>query len=92
MDMDAATDIVRTDAGPVRGTSTDEYRLFQGVPYAASTGGGRRWRPPQPVPPWTEPRDATRPCPICPQQPSAYAEVASVEEDCLLLIVTVPRS
>jgi hypothetical protein len=47
----AATDTVQTDAGPVRGTVTDEYRLFQGVPYAASTGGGRRWRPPRPVAP-----------------------------------------
>ena len=46
--MDAATAVVETDAGPVRGTVTDEYRLFQGVPYAASTGGALRWRPPQP--------------------------------------------
>jgi para-nitrobenzyl esterase len=90
--MDAATEIVQTDAGPVRGTVTDDYRLFQGVPYAASTGGALRWRPPQPVPAWTEPRDATRPCPICPQQPSSYAEVASLEEDCLFLNVTAPRS
>jgi para-nitrobenzyl esterase len=42
------------------------------------------------VPPWREPRDATRPCPICPQQPSSYAEVASLEEDCLFLNVTAP--
>ena len=66
--MDASTDIVQTDAGPVRGTVTDRYRLFQGIPYAATTGGEGRWRPPRPVPPWREPRDATRPCPICPQQ------------------------
>jgi para-nitrobenzyl esterase len=90
--MGAATDIVETDAGPVRGTVTDEYRLFQGVPYAAATGGGLRWRPPQPVPPWTEPRDGTRPCSICAQQPSTYAEVASLDEDCLCLNVTAPRS
>jgi para-nitrobenzyl esterase len=90
--MDASTDIVQTDAGPVRGTVTDRYRLFQGIPYAATTGGEGRWRPPRPVPPWREPRDATRPCPICPQQPSSYAEVASLEEDCLFLNVTAPRS
>jgi para-nitrobenzyl esterase len=87
-----AKDIVQTDAGPVRGTVTDEYRLFQGVPYAASTAGALRWRPPEPVPAWTEPRDATRPCSICPQQPSSYAEVASLDEDCLFLNVTAPRS
>ena len=32
--------IVQTDSGPVRGIVTDEYRLFQGIPYAVSTGGG----------------------------------------------------
>jgi Carboxylesterase family len=37
--------VVPTDAGPVRGTVTDEYRLFQGIPYAASTAGELRWRP-----------------------------------------------
>jgi para-nitrobenzyl esterase len=84
--------IVQTDAGPVRGTVTDAYRLFQGIPYAASTAGEQRWRPPQPVRPWTEPRDATKPGSMCPQQPSSYADVASLEEDCLCLNVTVPRA
>jgi para-nitrobenzyl esterase len=84
--------IVETDAGPVRGTVTDEYRLFQGIPYAASTAGERRWRPPRPAPAWTQPKDATRPGSMCPQQPSSYAEVASLEEDCLCLNVTTPRA
>jgi len=84
--------IVQTDAGPVRGTVTDEYRLFQGIPYAASTAGELRWRPPQPVRPWTEPRDATKTGSMCPQQPSSYAEVASLEEDCLCLNVTTPQA
>jgi para-nitrobenzyl esterase len=84
--------VVQTDAGPVRGTVTDDYRLFQGIPYAASTAGGLRWRPPQPVRPWTAVRDATRPGPLCPQQPSSYAEVASLAEDCLCLNVVIPRA
>jgi para-nitrobenzyl esterase len=84
--------VVQTDAGPVRGAVTDGHRLFQGIPYAASTAGERRWRPPQPAPPWTQVRDATRPGPMCPQQPSSYAEVASVAEDCLCLNVTTPRA
>jgi carboxylesterase type B len=54
--MGAATEIVPTDAGPVRGTVTEEYRLFRGIPYAASTASERRWRPPQPAAPWAEPR------------------------------------
>jgi para-nitrobenzyl esterase len=84
--------VVQTDSGPVRGTVTDGYRLFQGIPYAASTAGELRWRSPQPVRPWTQVRDATRPGPMCPQQPSSYAEVASLAEDCLCLNVTVPRA
>jgi para-nitrobenzyl esterase len=82
--------VVETDTGPVRGAVTGEHRLFQGIPYAASTAGELRWRPPQPAPPWARVRDATRPGPMCPQQPSSYAEVASVAEDCLCLNVTVP--
>jgi Carboxylesterase family len=77
--------IVETDSGPVRGTVTDQYRLFHGVPYAASTAGELRWRSPQPVPEWTKPKDATKPGSMCPQQPSSYADVASLEEDCLLI-------
>jgi para-nitrobenzyl esterase len=84
--------VVQTDAGPVRGTVTDDHRLFQGIPYAASTAGELRWRPPQPARPWTQVRDATRPGPMCPQQPSSYADVASVAEDCLCLNVVVPRT
>jgi para-nitrobenzyl esterase len=84
--------VVRTDAGPVRGTVTDTYRLFQGIPYAASTAGEGRWHPPGPVWRGRSPIDATRPGSMCPQQPSSYADVASLEEDCLCLNVTTPRS
>jgi para-nitrobenzyl esterase len=84
--------VVQTDAGPVRGIVTDGYRLFQGIPYAASTAGELRWRPPQPVRPWTQVRDVTWPGPMCPQQPSSYAEVASLAEDCLCLNVVIPRA
>lgn len=84
--------IVETDSGPVSGTVTDDYRLFQGVPYAASTAGEMRWRSPQRVAAWTDPRDATNPGSMCPQQPSSYADVASLEEDCLCLNVTIPHA
>jgi para-nitrobenzyl esterase len=87
-ETDAA--IVHTDAGPVRGMVTDEYRLFQGIPYAASTGGAQRWQSPKPVQVCAETRDATKPGNICAQQPSVYADVASLEEDCLFLNVTTP--
>ena len=42
--------VVQTDAGPVRGAVTDDHRLFQAIPYAASTAGELRW--PQPVQPY----------------------------------------
>ena len=57
--------IVQTDSGPVRGRVTEEYRLFQGIPYAASTAGDHRWLSPEPVSAWTEPRDATTPGNTC---------------------------
>src|SRR5688500_11831510 len=83
--------VVATDAGPVRGTVTAEHRVFQGIPYAAAPVGDRRWRAPQPVTPWTQPRDATEPGSPCPQLPSSYADVTSVNEDCLALNVIAPR-
>ncbi|MEQ5806025.1 carboxylesterase family protein [Alteromonas sp. NFXS44] len=38
---------------------------FLGVPYAASTGGENRWRPPQPASAWQGMRDATHFGPDC---------------------------
>ncbi|WP_437287912.1 carboxylesterase/lipase family protein [Sorangium sp. So ce406] len=89
---EASPELVRTDAGPVRGAIHDEHRLFQGIPYAAPPVGPLRWRAPEPAAPWTEPRDATRPGSPCPQAPTAYSPIGSVDEDCLTLDVTTPRS
>lgn len=83
--------VVQTHAGPVRGTVTAEHRVFQGIPYAAAPAGNLRWRAPQPVTRWTQPRDATAPGSPCPQLPSSYADVSSVDEDCLSLNVIAPR-
>jgi hypothetical protein len=71
--------VVETDAGPVRGTLTAEHRTFQGIPYAAAPVGSLRWRAPQPVTPWTGPKDATGPGSPCPQLPSSYTDVTSVK-------------
>ncbi|GAB2940426.1 carboxylesterase family protein [Micromonospora polyrhachis] len=83
--------VVRTEGGPVRGWRTGEHRKFQGIPYAAPPTGELRWRAPQPVVPWQAPRDATKPGSPCPQLPSSYADVSSVDEDCLFLNITAPR-
>ena len=84
----AEPDLVRTDAGPVRGTVLADHQLYQGIPYAAPPVGELRWRSPQPVTPWTTPRDATKPGPACAQ--SNGANSGSDTEDCLYLNVTTP--
>ncbi|WP_237283424.1 carboxylesterase/lipase family protein [Streptomyces alfalfae] len=85
-----AGDTVRTDAGLVRGVRAGPHRVFRGIPYAAAPKGRHRWAPPRPVRPWKGVRDATKPGPLCPQAPSAYAPISSTEEDCLVLNVTTP--
>lgn len=84
--------IVATDAGPVQGLVFERYRLFQGIPFAAPPVGDLRWRSPQPVTPWAEPRDATAPGNRCAQAGDAFNGPASETEDCLYLNVTTPRT
>jgi para-nitrobenzyl esterase len=82
--------LVRTDTGPVSGTVLADRQVYQGIPYAAPPVGELRWRSPQPVTPWTTPRDATKPGPVCAQ--SAGAGSPSSNEDCLYLNVTTPST
>ncbi|MEV5538647.1 carboxylesterase family protein [Saccharopolyspora shandongensis] len=84
-------DIVELDSGRVRGRAFEEHRLFQGIPYAAPPVGELRWSSPQPVEPWPDVRDATAPGNPCPQLPQDFADIASLDEDCLFLNVTAPR-
>jgi para-nitrobenzyl esterase len=85
--------VVRTDAGPVRGTVHHGYRTFQGVPFAAPPTGELRWQLPQPVEPWSGLLDATRPGNRCAQNPDElFGTAGSTTEDCLYLNVTTPRS
>lgn len=80
--------LVWTDTGPVRGRVAANHQLYQGIPYAAPPVGDRRWRSPQPVTPWTAPRDATAPGPACAQAKGGGAPTDN--EDCLYLNVTTP--
>ncbi|HKT04531.1 MAG TPA: carboxylesterase family protein [Rugosimonospora sp.] len=77
-------DQVTIDTGAVRGTVTLDHRAFLGIPFAASTAGQGRFRPPQPVPPWTGTRDATASGPGCAQTPLPSSE------DCLTIDVYTP--
>lgn len=87
--------VVRVHSGLVRKCLTAEagdVRVFRGIPYAASTAGANRWRPPQPVEPWDDVRPGDDFGPACPQPPYAkdsvyYREPEQQSEDCLHLNV-----
>ncbi|MGU3501454.1 carboxylesterase/lipase family protein [Mycobacterium sp. C31M] len=59
--------VVDTEYGPVRGSTDGAVNRWLGVRYAAPPVGDLRWRAPQPPARWTEPADATRVGPVCPQ-------------------------
>jgi para-nitrobenzyl esterase len=82
---------VPTDKGMVHGARAGGVRSFLGIPFAASTGGANRWKPPQPVAAWTTPFKATALGPICPQiDPSTMKYATTGSEDCLSLNVWTP--
>jgi para-nitrobenzyl esterase len=91
----AADDTVKVDSGLVSGISTNGVRTFRGIPYAAPPIGDLRWRPPQPVAPWTGVRDGSEYGPECPQTQypngSVYVRpMRPLSEDCLSLNVWTP--
>jgi len=45
--------VVQTTDGPIRGTIYEGLRVWSGIPFAAPPTGNNRWKPPQPVTPWT---------------------------------------
>ena len=87
-DAAARPDVVATLDGPVRGVAAPSGRAFLAIPYAAPPVGPLRWRPPQPVAPWVEARDATRGGANCPQ--AAIPGSGRQSEDCLTLNVYTP--
>ncbi|MFG3258292.1 carboxylesterase/lipase family protein [Streptomyces sp. NPDC048172] len=87
----AASTVVRTDDGAVRGRAESTARVFQGIPYAAPPVGDLRWASPRRAKPWQGVRDATKPGNRCAQAPGVIDE-PSTTEDCLFLNVTTPRA
>ncbi|HEX4181313.1 MAG TPA: carboxylesterase family protein [Caulobacteraceae bacterium] len=69
---------------------------FLGVPFAAPPVGPLRWKPPQPVAPWTGVREASVFGPACPQPVNKDGRIngggyaGPISEDCLNLNITAP--
>jgi para-nitrobenzyl esterase len=89
--------LVDTAKGKIRGTTEAGVHSFKGIPYAASTAGANRFRPPAPVEPWAGIRDAVAFGASAPQGPGGsdpltawYGALQPVGEDCLSLNVFTP--
>jgi len=76
--------IIQLESGPITANAAGIYR---GIPYAAPPVKDLRWRPPQPVTPWTRPRPCQKFGPVCPQ----LNYQGAVHEDCLFLNIWTPN-
>jgi len=71
-------------------------RIYKGIPYAAPPVGNLRWKPPQPVTPWTGTRNCTTYAPMAAQYPFPqsffYFKIpeSGMSEDVLYLNVVTP--
>ena len=85
--------IVQTLSGKVEGVKLDGAYVFRGIPYAAPTGGSRRFKPPAPPLPWQGVRRCDRYGHAAPQNPAQEGLLAELtqSEDCLVLNVWMPE-
>ncbi|MFC8519804.1 carboxylesterase/lipase family protein [Streptomyces sp. NPDC057257] len=76
---------VRIDTGLVSGVpaAAAGVTVFKGIPYAATTAGRNRWRPPQPAPRWKGVRRAD----TFGDAPPQASTTLTMSEDCLNLNV-----
>jgi para-nitrobenzyl esterase len=82
--------VVLRDGG-VQGADLGSSCAFLGVPYAATTAGGNRWRPPQPVSPWSPNVLAVTAPPFgCPSIGAGAVPSFGGNEDCLKLNIWAP--
>ncbi|WP_459662319.1 carboxylesterase/lipase family protein [Novosphingobium sp. 11B] len=92
--------MVKTAAGRIEGESLPQsgVRRWLGIPYARPASGALRWRPPQPVVPWTGILRADRFSPSPWAAPETGKSVytlrgpASMGEDCLSVNVWAPST
>ena len=86
------SEILYTESGPIRGLKINKYGMdlygFLGIPYAKPPIGKLRFKPPEPVTPWSDVFDAYKNGPQCLQPPSPLSEpFGETSEDCLTLNV-----
>ena len=91
---------IQVTGGLITGTPTIQWtpgvRLYRGIPYAAPPVGDLRWRPTQPVVPWTGVKAADHFGAACMQPPTATEGNAwreglgTISEDCLFVNVWTP--
>jgi para-nitrobenzyl esterase len=85
---------VKVDGGLISGRPSWGWnvRAYRGIPFAAPPVGVLRWKPPQPVVPWTGTRDATAQPASCIQNNQGwnYSDFVIGKEDCLTVDVRTP--
>jgi para-nitrobenzyl esterase len=93
---DIFMDVVKTDAGYISGTVLDkpdkQIHVYRGIPYAAPPVGNFRWKPPQPVTPWTGIRECTAFSNQTPQPQGLNPFPCPTSEDCLYLNLLTPAN
>jgi para-nitrobenzyl esterase len=94
--MSASAAPQRVDGGLVEGVALPSgVRAWLGVPFAAPPVRELRWKPPQPVRPWSGVRHAERAAPMCLQALRSrtmnhYFGDEAISEDCLYLNIWAP--
>ena len=88
----AHAQVVKVDGGSVSGKAWNGSTLFRGIPFAAPPLGNSRWKPPQPVRPWTGVRASIEQPASCLQNDHGWnhGDFVIGNEDCLTLDVRTP--
>jgi para-nitrobenzyl esterase len=83
---------VVVSGGKLEGIVADGVLSFKGIPFAAPPVGNLRWKPPQPVEPWSGIRKADGYGPACMQPAGELPAATRTSEDCLDLNVWTAAS